>query len=541
MQLSKIQRYYHTLKHLTPRQTLGRVWGEQKRKHGFYALPDVPERLAGSLSPPTDFLLHDPWNTPEAIGQGKFRFLNITDDLGWPVHWDASNQSLLWQFNLHYFHYLHLLKVETQQDLCLQWIRYNPLGENTAWHPYPTSLRIINWCKAGLSHPEIYRSLYKQTAFLARNTEFYHPGNHYLENARALIFAGKFFQGIGESAQWLEKGLEIYKKELPRQVLPDGGYFERSPMYHALMLVGLLDIINLMSPDDPGRNFFYDHAQKMVDFFASLTHPDGNITLFNDSTKEIAPPVSMVLDYASAVAGIHPVEKFSFPETGYYSHRNTCLYFAIDGGKVGPDNLPAHAHADIFSYECSFKGLQFIVDSGVYNYAAGEMRDYVRGTRAHNTVRIDQKNQVEVWGSFRVARRYSPEDVTFTSNEKGKTFRGTFTGYSKLIGDNINHTREVFLEENGFLIKDNITGKNEHTVESLIHLHPDVSVETVPGGFVFKRDDVQCRLEYHGAHYRFEQGWYCPEFGKKIPNQVIVLHNNGGELPVEMSYQVVLV
>jgi hypothetical protein len=60
---------------------------------------------------------------------------------------------------------------------------------------------------------------------------------------RLLVFAGAFFEG--GPAEWLSSGLRILASQLPEQMLDDGGHFERSPMYHSLILEDVLDLINL--------------------------------------------------------------------------------------------------------------------------------------------------------------------------------------------------------------------------------------------------------------------------------------------------------
>ena len=346
------------------------------------------------------------------------------------MRWQAEHLPLLWQFNLHYFHYLYLLSREEQTTLCLDWARRNRVGRGAAWHPYPTSLRIVNWCKANFDDDELLRSLYRQAAYLYRNLESHHPGNHLLENARALIFAGRLFDGQGEAGRWVKRGLEIYRRETPAQVLADGGYFERSMMYHALVLEGLLDVLNLLPEGEAGKELFTGAAKRMSDFLVSVTHPDGELALFNDSTQEIAPPAASLADYAQRLLKYSPQKQNSFAETGYFIHDGNGFYLIIDGGPLGPDFLPAHAHADIFSYELSVGGKQIIVDAGVFDYAAGEMRQYVRGTSAHNTVCIDGRDQAEMWGSFRVARRYRPEAVKFEKTGTYSRFQGRFDGYA---------------------------------------------------------------------------------------------------------------
>ena len=79
---------------------------------------------------------------------------------------------------------------------------------------------------------------------MKKRLEVHLLGNHLFSNAKALVFAGIFFEG-GEAGQWLEKGLSILAKQIPEQILSDGGQFELSPMYHALALEDMLDLCNI--------------------------------------------------------------------------------------------------------------------------------------------------------------------------------------------------------------------------------------------------------------------------------------------------------
>src|SRR5262249_46110707 len=225
-------------------------------------------------------------------------------------------------------------------------------------------------------------------------------------------------------------------------------------------------------------------------------------------------------------------------ESGYFIHESDPVYLIIDGGVLGPDYLLAHAHADIFSYELSLKGKAFVVDSGVYEDCAGEMRQYVRSTAAHNTVCVDGKSQAECWASFRVARRYPPHQVAFQKTNGRSEFRGNFEGYAKLIGDDIKHHRVIRCDESRreFSIEDTITGRNRHHVESRIHLHPEVKINVQGNRVLLERNDTHCVIEFaEQQHLRVEAGWYCPEFGMKLANQVLVF---GAEepLPIQLAY-----
>ena len=56
-------------------------------------------------------------------------------------------------------------------------------------------------------------------------------------------------------------------------------------------------------------------------------------------------------------------------------------------------------------YELRIGGKLFVIDTGISTYEKTARRQYERGTAAHNTVMIGDKNSSEVWGGFRVGRR----------------------------------------------------------------------------------------------------------------------------------------
>jgi len=534
--------YWHTVRHLKPRQAIGRLVERIRRAAGL----GMPADPLASLQVPADRSMPDAPGrvraenrvAQDAISGGTFIFLNDRRHVGRPVDW-TPDAPALWTFHLHYFNYLPGLNRSLRGDLCREWIYANPVGSNPGWHPYPTSLRVINWCRAAPREPDILESLYRQASYLHRHLETYLLGNHLLENARALVFAGCFFGDQGEAPEWVKRGLNIYREQTPKQILDDGGHFERSPMYHALMLEGYVDVLNLLPEEHQDRPWLNKTVREMSDFLLSMTHPCNRIGLFNDATRNGACPTDELLQYAGRVLDLQPERRSQFEETGYYIHDSDDVYLIIDGGPVGPDHLPAHAHADIFGYELSVGGDLFIVDTGVYEYEAGDMRDYVRGTKAHNTVCVDGVDQAECWDSFRVARRYPPRRVSFTREGGQSHFEGHFGGYAQLIGDGIEHRRRIEADQNErcIVVEDTITGEGCHTVESRIHLHPDVQVERNRDCISLERACHDVCISAGDSIVQFENGWYCPEFGKRIEQDVIVLQSEGA-LPMQLTYRI---
>ena len=199
--------------------------------------------------------------------------------------------------------------------------------------------------------------------------------------------------------------------------------------------------------------------------------------------------------------------------------------------------LPAHAHADIFSYELSLFGLPFVVDTGVCEYAEGPMRDHDRHTRAHNTVCVDGVSQAECWKSFRVARRYPPKDVSYDVVNGSRVFRGRFGGYARLIGDRIQHERTVVVDPHGRCVRveDAVHGEGVHTVESRIHVHPACRVKRADSAVEIERDGVRLAVSAFGGDLETESGPFCLQMGLRVETQVLILRHCA-PLPIRLGY-----
>ena len=134
-------------------------------------------------------------------------------------------------------------------DLIERWLLDNPAPDGNGWEPYARSMRIVNWIKWYVTGNSLSKlateSLFLQSRALAQQIEYHLLANHLLANAKALYFAGLFFDHP-EAATWREIGARILRDEVQEQILWDGGHFELSPMYHQIMLFRVLDCINLV-------------------------------------------------------------------------------------------------------------------------------------------------------------------------------------------------------------------------------------------------------------------------------------------------------
>jgi len=504
---------------------------------------------------------------------GRFTFLNRTVELGRPVKWSApeidGEASRLWKFHLSYFEWaLELLRAEKEIgeeqardrlfSLIDEFIEANPLGPAEAlgdyWHPYPVSRRAAAWAlvlaRAGddARRAKVLRSLALHLAFLEGHLERDLLANHIIANARGLFLGAALFSGAA-AERWRTLGLSILRREIPEQVLPDGGHFERSPMYHVIVLDDLLDCLAVLDPESPAAVMLREATGRMAGFLEGVLHPDGEIPLLNDSADGMAPRAKDVLAAAAALGGERPraaegPRALAFPETGCWVARDGARgdYLILACGPLGPEYNPGHAHADLLSFELSHAGRRFIVDTGVAGYAPDESRALARSVAAHNTVRIDGRESCEMWGAFRVGRRGRARLEAHGTGADGILLaRAAHDGYARAEGPSpaVVCRRHVAAAPGGFwLLLDDLSasgtrllaggfpsfhspmdlgreetpgtdfalaalaasgGAADFRVESFLHVHPaaEVEREEVPGApfaLAVRRGEASLRL-----------------------------------------------
>jgi uncharacterized heparinase superfamily protein len=496
-----------------------------------------------------------------------FRFLNIEVDLSrneTTIDWSAQSQSRLWQYNLHYFDYLREpARPNNDKDRLIQsWIECNSQGFGTGWEPFTTSLRIVNWVFYMLQRPPEdiplawLDSLYLQTLWLEQNDEKHILANHYFENLKALFFAGCFFQG-DDANRWINRILNEIPSQAREQTLSDGGHYERSHLYHCLMLENYLDIYNLsLSYRELCTSGFVEQirssAKRGLEWLAATVFPDGMIPLTNDSAFGVSILPEELFSYAERLSlktthgCFEDIELIDRPATGLYGCRLGDNMFIIDCGDIGPSYQPGHTHCDFLSYELMVAARRIVVDTGVCEYEPGPMRNYVRSTKAHNTVSVNGGEQSEIWDQFRVARRAEKIAAEISMNDNTIDFRGAYRGFC-INRNRIEHKRTVaiLLCPNGkkfreLIITDYLTGVGCHAIENFIHIHPEIDVRSSHHGeinLIHDESAIALIQLSNGQNYQIESGFYCPEFGRQIPNQVIVLRTQG-TFPLSLCYKI---
>ncbi len=492
MDIGKIKLLLNTIKYLKPIQVYYRL---------YYFFRNRAFNMEAGVKPSPDIKLikwENKLNSSLSYSHKIkcFTFLNIPYNFSNQIDWNYTEYGKLWTYNLNYFDFLNQegMSKEIGIDLINDYIK-NDKTLKDGKEPYPISLRGINWVKFlsknMIKDTEINKTLYHHYRTLFKNLEYHLLGNHLLENAFSLLFGAYYFQ----DEKLYVKSKKLLISELNEQILNDGAHYELSPMYHQILFCRLLDCINLIKlnflwQNDNLLSFLEVKASKMNSWLRNLTYGNGAIPMVNDATYGIAPQSNELLSYAKEI-GITD-QQMPLSDSGYRKIGTNNYELFIDVGNVGPDYQPGHAHSDTFNFELIKNGNPIFVDTGISTYEKNDIRQSERATHSHNTVEIGGKEQTQVWGGFRVAKRAKITHLV----EKPNLIEASHDGY---LSDGYKHTRSFLWGENYLILKDKINRSTNNNAKAYFHLHSSVAKPLVCGNTI--------TLEYEGVSFEFENAF----------------------------------
>ncbi len=498
------------------------------------------------------------------MGRGEFYHLNESKKLveDHEIDWclGETNTDRLWKVTLHYHRWAwELAKVvqtggpeRAEASILLRrylgdWITSADLStagsRALAWNSYSIATRIGWWCRLyHLLGPEgrkdwgpletvFLESLYSQAAWLETHIEWDLRANHLLRDAVGLAWAGRFFEGP-RARRWLRLANQIALEQSREQVLPDGGHFERSPMYHVEVMDDFLALSFLLK--DLASELRMEHVwNKMARFLIWVRHPDGQVPLLNDGGFNGAPSPGAILAlgncrFAPAIDDRLPLGGRLFPEFGLTVWHDPRWTVFFDVGPVGVDYQPGHAHADTLAIEASYQGKRLFVDPGTYRYDDDESRRLDRATGSHNTITIDETDSSEVWHIFRVGRRARPNRVLGDFSNDKMHAEGAHDGYRRLSGRPV-PVRTVDVTPDGrFSITDQIEGRGTHRIEGGLLLAPEWTAETTENGWMVTDGKSRLRIRFladsDAWHRSIETRPYHPEYGLELETGRLTWH-----------------
>lgn len=459
-----------------------------------------------------------------------------------PIDWThtpAGNTDWMWDLNRHtYFESLGRAYWYTRDarylaklgELAADWLARNPAAvDQPAWASvFEVGLRINTWLWAlhlvrhAPDTPDetlvnLLAGLWTHGHFLDTHIELHAQNNHLLLEAKALAMLGILLPEFHEAARWRSRGLELFYREVQEQVHPDGVHGERASLYHRIIAGELLELVVLAEANDMAVPPEITHRlQAMVEYELWLTKPDGLVPLIGDSALEdvhlrfagirggpvyfaqqpwqgIAPPPREAEIWllgperirAAQEAAPAPVELGSraFAHGGIYILRSgqgpEASYALFNCGPFGYKHHTIHGHADALSLELYAHGQTWLVDPGVYSTHLGtSWRRFFQGTRAHNTVVVDDLDQSHFLDVRRVYHPAKTQLHQWASNASFDFVAGEHDGYTRLAHPIIHRRQVCFVKPDYWVVVDQLEGEGEHTFDLYFHLWPGLDVHT---------------------------------------------------------------
>jgi uncharacterized heparinase superfamily protein len=448
---------------------------------------------------PVDALTVGRWPTLPELQAGKIRLLGQARELGDEPGWQHADAARLWRFHLHYWDWAWGLAAAPDRlaaralfaRLWRSWQASAEFGRGDAWHPFPVALRAWSWCGqhrdlvAGSDiEPDFLAELASHAGFLRRHLEYDVAGNHLIKGLKALIGLAVFYA----DERLLRLTVRRLARQLARQILADGGHYERAPAYHCQVLTDLVDVADLLRA--AGRapvGEITEAVDIMRRWLGAVLTPDDQVPMLNDGYPVDRELLTVLRPGPDPVTPASPV--LVLPATGLVRAIAGGWHLLADVGPPCPPSLPAHAHADTFGCLVHVDGLPLLVDTGTSTYEPGEVRRYERSTAAHSTVQVDRADSTEVWGVFRAGRRARVRGMAAYADPSGVTCEAVHDGYRRLRGSPV-HRRRWSLTSHGLRVDDMVVGRGRHEivirwqlqVGSAVQLTGDTAHVTAPAG-----------------------------------------------------------
>lgn len=298
--------------------------------------------------------------------------------------------------------------------------------------------------------------------------------------------------------------------------------------------------------EDDGKCFILDFNEKFNNFKSLLTSgaiifndqmlksksngfDTKNHFLFGNSGKSVFETIPDTVNNENS--------KF-FRDEGHFIFRKGRnekeIYMHFDAAPLGFLSIAAHGHADALSFILHVDGQPVFIDSGTYTYHTEPLwRRYFIGTLAHNTIRINGKDQAVNGGPTLWIRHYKTSVIDQESGNDVDRVTATHDGYKK---ENAQHIREIVFDKfkNEFHISDTIIieDKKKVLVEIPFHVHPELVINQLSGNHYqiskhqvrkidFFVDEKLNPVIIKGQQEPQILGWYSGSFLKKEATNVI--------------------
>jgi hypothetical protein len=327
-------------------------------------------------------------------------------------------------------------------------------------------------------------SLQKLGGFLAVPSHFEADYNHGFNEGAALLLLADNFPAMPQASSWRELAIGRLRQMLANTIDADGVEVENSPFYHVYVLGLVYQIAQWATHYEPALAPAYTAAaQKMLAYAADVTQPNGYLPMLGATATTYMPGQDPAV--YGPMAAADPAFDFAFTRgaKGTPPPEGTVLFpvsglFVMRSPLGATSNLPnqtyvtfnagtyrtSHSDLDALGMTMYANGATLLPTSGLFTYTQEPDLEYFHGTRSHNTVVVDGKDQAQ--GSAEAGSHGSSGGSTWAS------------GVSDLYAG-VTHRRTIVVLRQGLtLVLDDLTSAVAHDYTQTWHLAPGSSVRT---------------------------------------------------------------
>lgn len=521
------------------------LWLRRRRKGAWPAEDPEVKFNRVRLPPPPPEELQRLKGVAELWQRGRVSYLG---ELGDNADWRAWHKGKLWRYERHYHAELVALAamaleepggpwLAAARELVEGWCAEVPPEQGDGWEPYPVARRVLAWAEAVALEPRLAPGLAGRLAFqlqhLLRHLEHHLRGNHLLCDAAALVAGASLLTGPG-TLEPLHRGTVILEEELRRQVLPDGGFAERTAHYHAIVLRDALLALQLARERGQPPSV-KEELSRMARWLVRTRRADGSWPWLNDAAPHVVPVAqdairrAIRMNLLDGALGGEPEPLVDLPDTGWTFLREAGSELLFERGPVGPAENPGHGHADALHYELWWGGAPVVTDSGISTYEDDAVRAFERSSQAHACVTVGGEGTDEVWRSFRVGGRARVEALPAASPDKRVRL---LRGRAHAPGGWTHERALCFWPGRALLVFDRVRGAGAREVLDHVPLDPAWSA-ALAGSAVFLLGPGGRGLQLHALSGRIvdclrgvetpRQGWVAQGFGQLAARTVVRL------------------
>lgn len=340
-------------------------------------------------------------------------------------------------------------------------------------------------------------------------------GNHVLAESTGLIFAGVLFSEHPSSNTWLTLGLDIFESEIGRQINDTGFGIEGASAYliqiieYAVLCSALLKKFGLDVPQriskalERGLSGVRLLVEKLG-FFPTVGDSDSGYAvsfLFNEVFCETKRSSGYAVN-----SHILAIGEVSQP-----------LALVFCNGPLGMPPTYGHGHAHALSVQLYFKGQPVLSDPGTYSYTGQpRWREYFRGTKAHNTININDLDQAKQELLFMWSKPYRCDTLLFEQYHDYYICISQHNGY---VDQNVLHRRLlIFSPSKGLYVKDFLISSSDYSAELCWNVNGVLdgsSISVADGALIDFKLNNSGENKRIKSNYIVEDGWFSACYGCK--------------------------